>query len=91
MTLLRKLNIIGLNDYVVNCLILINQFVSFREIRKRFFSFLCICISKESVVCPLMFLNYVKDVSMAVKCNLFVYASKTCLTLQSRNVKGIEK
>ena len=29
--------------------------------------------------------------SMAVKCNLFLYADDTCLVFQSKNVQDIEK
>ena len=29
--------------------------------------------------------------SMAVKCNLFLYADDTCLVFQSKNIKDIEK
>ena len=39
---------------------------------------------------PLLFLIYV-NMSMAVKCNLFLYADDTCLVFQSKNIKDIEK
>ena len=39
---------------------------------------------------PLLFLIYV-NMSMAVECNLFLYADDTCLVFQSKNIKDIEK
>ena len=35
----------------------------------------------------LLFLIYVNDMPMVVKCNLFLYADDTCLVFQSKNVK----
>ena len=39
----------------------------------------------------LLFLIYVNDMPIAVKCNLVFYAHDTCLVFESRNVKDIEK
>ena len=39
----------------------------------------------------LLFLNYVNDMLMTVKCNLFLYADNKCLLFQSDTVKDIEK
>ena len=44
-----------------------------------------------SILAPLLFLMYVSDLPMEVKCNLFFYADATCLILQSKNIKDIEK
>ena len=44
-----------------------------------------------SVLGPLLFLIYVNDMPMPVKCDLFLYADGTCLFFQSKNVKDIEK
>ena len=44
-----------------------------------------------SIFGPLLFLIYVSDIPMAVKCNLFLCADNTCLVYQSKNVKDIEK
>ena len=44
-----------------------------------------------SILDPLLFLIYVYDMPMAVKCSLFLYAEDTCLVFQSKNVKEIKK
>ena len=50
---------------------------------------------QRTLLGALLFLIYVNYMSMAVKCNLFLYASDTFspffLVFQSKNVKGIEK
>ena len=48
-------------------------------------------VPQGSILGPLLFLIYVNDMPMAVKCDLFLYADDTCLVFQSKNVKDIEK
>ena len=48
-------------------------------------------VPKGSILGPLLFLIYVNDMPMTVKCNLFLYADDTCLVFQSKKVKDIEK
>ena len=47
-------------------------------------------VPQGPILGPLLFLIYV-NMSMAVKCNLFLYADDTCLVFQSKNIKDIEK
>ena len=44
-----------------------------------------------SILGPLLFLIYVNDIPMAVKCGLLLYADDTWLVFQSKNVKTIKK
>ena len=44
-----------------------------------------------SILGLLLFLIYVNDVLMAVKCDLFLYADETYLVFRSKNAKDIEK
>ena len=48
-------------------------------------------VSRRSILGSLLFLIYVNDMSMAVKCNLFLYVDDTWLIFQSKNVTDIEK
>ena len=42
------------------------------------------CVSsgapQESILSPLLFLMYIRDMSQAVKCNIFLYADDRCLS-----------
>ena len=44
-----------------------------------------------SILDPLLFLIYVNDMLVAVKCNLFLYVDDACLVFQRENVKYIKK
>ena len=48
-------------------------------------------MSQGSILGCLLFLICFNDISMAVKCNLFLYADEACLVFQNKNVKDIEK
>ena len=92
--LLRKLNIIGIfNDtvkrfpsYLSNRKFSVNSENSFSEI----FSIIC-GVPQASILGPLLFLIYLNDMPMTVKCNLFLYAHDTCQNFQSDNVKDVKK
>ena len=92
--LLKKLSIIGFSDhtikwfqsYLSNRKFTVNLENSFSEV-----SNISCGVPQGSILGPLLFLIYVNDMSMAVKCNLFLYADDTCLVFQSKNVKDIEK
>ena len=59
---------------------------SFSEISSVYYG-----VSQVSILGNLLFLIYVNDMPMVVKCKLFSYAHDTYLVFQSRNVKDIEK
>ena len=92
--LLKKLSIIGFSDHTVkwfqsylsNCKFMVNLENSFSEV-----SSISCGVPQGSILGPLLFLIYVNDMPMAVKCDLFLYADDTCLVFQSKNVKDIEK
>ena len=92
--LLKKLSIIGFSDHTVK------WFQSYLSNRKfmvnleNFFSevsSISCGVPQGSILGPLLFLIYVNDMPMAVKCDLFLYADDACLVFQSQNVKDIEK
>ena len=90
----KKLSIIGFFDHTVkwfqsylsNPKFTVNLENSFSEV----LSVSC-GLPQGSILGPLLFLVYVKDMLMAVKCNLFLYADDACLVFQSKTVKDIEK
>ena len=92
--LLKKLSIIGFSDHTVewfqsdlsNRKFTVNLENSFPEA----LSISC-GVPQGLILNPFLFLIYVNNMPMAVKCNLFLYAENTCLVFQSKNVKDIEK
>ena len=92
--LLNKLNIIGFSDHTIKWF---ESYLSNRKftvnLENSFFEVLSIlwCMPQGSILGPLLFLIYVNDMLMAVKCDLFLYADDTCLVFQNKNVKDIEK
>ena len=90
--LLKKLSIIGFSDHTVkwfqsylsNRKFTVNLENSFSEV-----SSISCGVPQGSILGPLLFLIYVNDMPMAVKCDLFLYADDTCLVFQSKNVKDI--
>ena len=91
---LKKLSIIVFSDHTVKWFqsylsyrkFMVNLENSFSEVS----NILC-GVPQGSILGPLLFLIYINDMLMAVKCNLFLYADDTCLVFQSKNVKDIEK
>ena len=91
---LKKLSIIGFSDHTVkwfqsylsNRKFTVNLENSFSEV-----SNISCGVPQGSALGPLLFLIYVNDMSIAVKCNLFLYADDTCLAFQGKNVKDIQK
>ena len=95
MRLIRTyLSIIGFSDdtvkwfqsYLSNRKFMVNLENPFSEV-----SSISCGVLQGSILRPLLFLIYVNDMPMAVKCDLFLYADGTCLVFQSKNVKDIEK
>ena len=92
--LLNKLSIIGFSDHTVKCLesylsnrkFTVNLENSFSEVSR-----ISCDVPQEPILGPLLFLIYVNDMPMAVKCNFFSYVDETCLVFQSKNVKDIKK
>lgn len=48
-------------------------------------------VPQGAVLGSLIFLIFVNDMLMVVKCNLFLYANNTCLVFQSDKIKDIKK
>ena len=92
--LLKKLSIIGFSDHTVkwfqsylsNRQFMVNLENSFSEV-----SSISCSVPQGSILGHLLFLIYVNDSPVAVKCDLFLYADDTCLVFQNKNVKYIEK
>ena len=92
--LLKKSSIIGFSDHTVkwfqshrsNGKFTVYLENSFSEV-----SNISCGVPQGSMLGPLLFLIYVNDMPVAVKCNLFLYADDACLVFQSKNVKDIEK
>ena len=92
--LLKKLSIIGFSDHTVkwfqsylsNRQFMVNLENSFSEV----LSISC-GVPQGSILGHLLFLIYVNDSLVAVKCDLILYADDTCLVFQSKNFKYIEK
>ena len=90
--LLKKLSIIGFSDqtvkwfqsYLSNCKFMINLENSFSEV-----SNISCGVPRGSICGLLLFLIYINDIPMAVKCNLFLYADDTCLLFQSKKFKYV--
>ena len=88
------MSIIGFSDetvkwfqsYLLNRKFYLNLENSFSEI----WSIIC-GVPQGSILGPLLSLIYIKDMAMAVKCNLFLYVDDTCLVFQSDNVNDIKK
>ena len=98
--LLTKLSIIGFSDRTVkwfqSYLSNLRKFTvyKFTVNLENFFSeasSISCGVPQRSILGPLLFLMYVNDMKMAVKCGLFLYAEDTCLLFQSKNVKDIKK
>ena len=47
-------------------------------------------VPKGSILGPLLFLIYINDMLIAIKCDLFLFADDACLVFQSENAKNIE-
>ena len=88
--LLKKLSIIGFSDHTVKWFQSYLSNRKFREFLFQSFKYIMRCASR-SMVGPSLFFLYVNDMSMAVKCNLFLYVDDTCLVFQSKNVEDIGK
>ena len=92
--LLQKLYAIGFSknsvnwfrSYLINRTFLVNLGNSFSQLA---------CVSSDvpqgCILDPLLFLIYIKDMSQAVKCNLFLYAGDTCLVCQHKDINVMEK
>ena len=91
--MLRKLSTIRSYDVTIKWFqpYLLNQNISynFRKFYSEISSILC-GVQQASKLVPLLFLIYVNDMVMAVKCNLFLFADDSCLVFQSINVKDIK-
>lgn len=91
--MLRKLSTIRSYDVTIKWFqpYLLNQNISynFRKFYSEISSILC-GVQQASKLVPLLFLIYINDMVMAVKCNLFLFADDSCLVFQSINVKDIK-
>ena len=92
--LLKKLSIIVFSDHTVkwfqsylsSCEFTVNLENSSSEV-----SSISCGMPRGPILGPLLFLIYINDMLVAVKCDLFLYADDTCQVFQSKNVKDIKK
>ena len=91
---LTKLSIIGFSDYTVEWF---QSYLSNRKFTVNLEDFFPEVLSiscgvpQGSILGHLLFLIYVNDMPMAVKCNLFLYVDDICLVFRSKNVTDIDK
>ena len=84
--ILKKLSIIGFSDHTVKCF---QSYLSNRKFTvnlENFFPKVLIIscgVPQGSIIGPLLFLIYINDMPMAVKCNLFLYVDDICLVFRS--------
>ena len=91
--LLKKLSIIGFSDHIVKWFqsyLSNHKFTIYLENSFSQVSSILCGVPHGSILGPLLFLIYLNDMPMAVKCD-FLYVNDTCLVFQSKNVKDIEK
>ena len=90
-TPLKKLYAIGFSkhwfwSYLINRTFLVNLGNVFSQLA---------CVSsgvlQGSILGPLLFLMYIKNISQAVKCNLSLYADDACLVCQHNDINETEK
>ena len=92
--LLKKLSITGFSDHTVKWFqSYLSNYKFTVKLENFFFKISSISggVPQGSILDPLLFLISINDGPIAIKCNLFFYANYTCLLLQSKNVKDIEK
>ena len=91
--MLRKVSVIGFSDdnvkrfqsYLPNRKFFTNSENSFSEISSILWG-----VQLGSTLGPFLFLIYVDDIVMSVKCNLFSHTDDPYLVFQSHNVRDIE-
>ena len=48
-------------------------------------------VSQGSILCPLLFLIYINDISQAVKYNIFICPDDPCLVSQHKDINELER